>query len=180
MSAFFTFNLDRISYQIAEARSSWTIRCSARFVEPQYPISSTARDTDSAEISIYRREENKLNATMLVRDLDEQIAQWRDQGYACDADVSVLSHYAATERWGEFIGLSVALSPKKFDAVQAFLLQHIGRPDLTASVTCPFHGFSEPENETPAFPTFQSFYQEGRPFFITGDHSVAFGCPPPA
>lgn len=176
MSAFFTFSLDRISYQILDTRSCWTIRCSAHFTEPQYPISSTGRDTDSAKMSIYRREEEKLNATMLVRDLDEQVAQWRNQGYPCDDDVSVLRHYPASERWGEFISLSVALSQPKFDAVQAFLLQQMGRSDLRASVTCPFHGFSEPEDETPAFPTFEGFYRHGRPFFITGDHTVAFGC----
>jgi hypothetical protein len=47
-----------------------------------------------------------------------------------------------------------------------------------ASVTCPFFGFSEPEDATLAHPTHNQFYYGGHPSFITGDHSVAFGCKP--
>ncbi len=176
MSVIFTFSLDSISYQISDVRSNWTVRCSAHFTEPQYPFSSTGSSTDSAEMTIYRRQEGMLNGMMLVPNLDEQIAQWREDGYPCDADVSVLRYYPKGEHWDQFLGVSVALDEPKFNAVQAFLLQHIGRSDLMASVICPFNGFSEPKDETLAFPTREQFYHHGRPFFITGDHSVAFGC----
>jgi len=113
---------------------------------------------------------------MLVPNLDEQIAQWRRDGYPCDADVAVLQHYPKSERWGDTLGLSAALTESKFDTVQAFLLQHIGRSDLAVSVICPFYGFSDPKNATLAFPSREQFYDHGCPCFITGDFSLAFGC----
>src|SRR5260221_14252333 len=99
MSGFFNFSLDNIGYQISDRRSCWTMRCSAHFTEPQSPFSRTGRNTDSAELSIYCRDDGKLNGLMLVRNLDEQIAQWRADGYLCDADVSVLRHFPKGEHW---------------------------------------------------------------------------------
>jgi hypothetical protein len=113
---------------------------------------------------------------MLVQNLDEQIAQWREDGYPCDGDVSVLRHFPKGEHWDQFLGVSVALGDPKFNAVEAFLLRHIGRSDLMASVTCPFHGFSEPDDQRLlAYPTHEQFYRHGRPFFIIGDLSIGFG-----
>ena len=76
------------------------------------------------------------------------------------------------------LSCAVALGERKFNIVQAFLHQHIGRSDLMASVICPFNGFSKPEDETFAHPTREQFYGGGRPSFVTGDHSVAFGSNP--
>jgi hypothetical protein len=176
MSVIIRFSLDSINYQISDVGSCWTIRCSAHYTEPQNPFSSTGSSTDSAELNIYRRQEGMLNGMMMVQNLDEQIAQWRENGYPCDADVLVLRHIPKGEHWDQILGVSVALNEPKFNTVQAFLLQHIGRSDLAASVICPFHGFSEPKDEKLAFPTYEQFYHDGRPFFITGDLSVAFGC----
>src|SRR5947207_3406757 len=103
MSVIFSFGLDRISYQISNVRSCWTIRCSAEFTEPQYPISSTGRSTEAAEMTIYHRQEGQLNSMMMVRNFDEQIAQWREEGYPCDADVSVLRHFPKGAHWDEFL-----------------------------------------------------------------------------
>jgi hypothetical protein len=134
------------------------------------------RSTDCVEMNIYRRQEGELNRIMLVKNLDEQIGQWRADGYPIASDISVLRHYPKGDHYDETLGVSVALGERKFNIVQAFLHQHIGRSDLMASVICPFNGFSKPEDETLAHPTREQFYGGGRPSFVTGDHSVAFGC----
>jgi hypothetical protein len=141
MTAIFEFSLDSVRYSISDVR--WTSRCSAHFTEPQHPYRRTGSSTGSAEISIYCRKEGELNRILHVRDLDEQISQWRGDGYPCNGDVAVLRHYPKDERWQEFLGVSVALNEPKFSTMQEFLLRHIGRSDLRASVAFSFVGFEE-------------------------------------
>ena len=57
---------------------------------------------------------------------------------------------------------------------QNFVQAHFGRSDIEGRLICNFHGFNEPDAEMPNLPAAADFLK-GERYFVTGDHSLAFG-----
>jgi hypothetical protein len=179
MIAGFTFTLANASYHIRGDDHDWLAQCSAEFVDTSpndFPLRGdvTFLNAIQAEITIKLRRDGSLNRSMMATGLDEQVAQWRKEGYLCNSDAYLMRYWPKSKDYPEFLGMTTVLTESKFARFHDFMLRHIGRADLRVRIGGSFQGFSEPDYQAPTLPTKAAFLG-GQPYFVADDQTITIG-----
>ena len=143
-----TLPIAALSFGIRGREVSWWGPCKAEFVDTSpdddYPLRGdvTFLNRFPSELGILPREDGKLDQTLHAAGLDQQIVEWRKDGYDQE-DVLLLRYYKTTKEYPEFLGLSVALSKHKMERFTQIFHHHFPKPEVDLRIGCSFHGFRE-------------------------------------